>query len=596
MDGHFAAGLGGGSRRTLLGGRSAGSSSRRPLRAVACALVAVGTGAPVAWAAEARVPDPPPPTQVSRDLTLTDAARRGVVKLRAKGVISGDGVSVRVDGRRIKGPITVTAHVEFFPPSDRQDPAALRNVMPQVQQAVTNKLNRVSYRTSKGDAVRFAVDFQVRGRGDAPTPGYHQIELIDPARLSPPNPHYRSNADHAGTPNSSDPAAVVHGHFAIDDVSRVWPHEILHVMGLDDRYQDVYQVGGRRYPLPDRGLDNDPAALAAWARSHAPPLAPPPAGRVRSVNTPHTGACDIMGTGLRSDCGRVSPRDINFLAAQAGVQVTAEPGDIMLDKNSAGQTYGVGFRTIVFAPPGRSTTAEGISVYCIDGHKNVPSQETFDVLGPARNVPGMERLATLLALSGRRQTSLTFPPPGMLAAVWMVTDGRRLADGVLFETNASEDQARALLTEAGVPEEAAPGLPHLTTVNAGSPDTGSVTTTGVEPAIPPGPQAAPPAARLSWGTLYPNVIKARRRQRAELVLSVGGAGMTVRLTVERRVRGHWRRVGSLRQRRVRVPGEDVSSVHVPKLGPGHHRIVATPTTGGPPVLIPFDVRASTRHR
>jgi hypothetical protein len=93
----------------------------------------------------------------------------------------------------------------------------------------------------------------------------------------------------------------------------------------------------------------------------------------------------------------------------------------------------------------------------------------------------------------------------MLAAVWMVTDGRPLADGVLFETNASEGQARALLTEAGVPKEAAPGLPHLTTVNADSPDTASVTTTGVEPAIPPGPEAAPPAARLSWGTLYPNV-------------------------------------------------------------------------------------------
>jgi hypothetical protein len=543
------------------------------LLALAAILLATALSSP-AFAAEARFPDPLAPTQISRDMTLEQAARHGLVQLTSKGRAAGDGVQITVDHKPTRGPVTVTVRVEFAPRSDSQDLAKLRADMPRLQNEVTKQLNRYPYKTRSGDPVRFAVDFQVRARGEAPRPGYHQVELVE-------DPKVRSGLDAVGTPNKG--GAVVTGTWIQKDVAHVWPHEVLHLAGLDDRYVDVYEVNGKRYPLPDTGMDEDPARLREWARNHKPPL--PTNGKVRALDKPGTGRCDIMGSGAFRSCRRISQRDIDFLASQAGVQVTAEPGDILVNKNPEAQNLGVGFRTIVFAPPGGQTTAEGISIYCIDAHKALPSPlDKFDVLGPASEIPGMERLAALLALSGRIQSSLMEAPSAMTFAVWLVTDGEPLAD------TPYPDEAAALLAQAGVPAEAAPGLPHFTTVNAGSPDTAAVTPTGVEPPLPTGPELRGPLPiRLTAAGLYPNRLRAGRNRRAELVLSVEGSGTTVAVTVERRVGRRWRAAGAAGMRTIGTPGQEIVPVRMRRLRPGRHRLVVRAVVSGKRVVVPFTV-------
>jgi hypothetical protein len=100
------------------------------------------------------------------------------------------------------------------------------------------------------------------------------------------------------------------------------------------------------------------------------------------------------------------------------VSVLANPGDLLLNKNSSNQNYGVGFRTTVFAAPGSTTVARGVSVYCIDH-----------------------------SLSGGMQQNLDDTPIGMLAAVWNLTDGSPLA------TSGTAAESRALMAQAGVAED-----------------------------------------------------------------------------------------------------------------------------------------------
>ena len=186
---------------------------------------------------------------------------------------------------------------------------------------------------------------------------------------------------------------------------------------------------------------------------------------VISKNTPGTERCDIMGTGMFDNCRKITRRDLDWIESQAGVQITARPGELLLNKDASRQNMGVGFETKVYAEPGSTTTARGISVYCIDKSRFFPLDEGFDVLGPAREVPGYAPLATLLELSGRIQPSLEETPPGMLNAVWNVTDAASL------EFSGSAEQSRALLAQAASRRAPCRMLPALPNPNAGSAET-----------------------------------------------------------------------------------------------------------------------------
>ena len=68
-----------------------------------------------AHAAAAFFPDAtPPPTQITRDLSLKEAAQRGLITLESKGLGGeGDAVSLTLEHKKVTGPITVSVRVEF---------------------------------------------------------------------------------------------------------------------------------------------------------------------------------------------------------------------------------------------------------------------------------------------------------------------------------------------------------------------------------------------------------------------------------------------------------------------------------------------------
>jgi len=231
----------------------------------------------------------------------------------------------------------------------------------------------------------------------------------------------------------------------------------------------------------------------------------------------------------------------------------------------------VGFSTSVYARPGTTTTANGISVYCIDKDLFFPAAEGFDVLGPARELPGYEPLAALLELSGRIQPSLEETPPGMLNAVWNVTDAAEL------EFSGSAAESRALLSQAGVAENAVPGgLPYVPNPNAGLAETGAVTGGEVLPAIDSATTKPAADVRINYAQLYPERVRAGRRVRADMLLSTAGDVRAVSVRVERRQRGRWRKVRSLRPRRVDT-GQTLLSQRLGRLQPGRHRLVVSVT-------------------
>jgi hypothetical protein len=514
----------------------------------------------------------PPPTQVTRDFTLKEAAQRGLIKLESKGLGGeGDAVSLELQHKKVRGPITVTLRVEFTVPA---------RVRPELREAVANAIRDLAaqtearmnqgQRTSGGDPVRFKLIWDFRAPEAPGRFNYHQVNIINPAVDGPePDPNRRPSVDHLAVPNKFGEQSG--GTFTTGKylTAKVLSHEMLHLAGLDDRYADFYRVNGKDYPLPGEGLS--PSQLKAFARSHRPPLPPPPAGKVRSKNLPGISRCDIMGTGAYLECRKISKTDLDWFDSQAGVQVTAQPGDLLLNKDSSRQNMGVGFSTSVYARPGTTTTANGISVYCIDKDLFFPATESFDVLGPARELPGYAPLAALLELSGRIQPSLEETPPGMLNAVWNVTDAAAL------EFSGSATESRALLAQAGVAENAVPGgLAYVPNPNAGSAETGAVTGGEVLPEMASAPTKPVADVRINYAQLYPGRVRAGRRVRADMLLSTAGDAKTLSVRVERRQRGRWRKLRTLRSRRVKA-GQTIVPQRLGRLQPGKHRLVLSVT-------------------
>lgn len=566
------------------------SRGARARAAAAAALVIVGAalGPSSAHAAEAYFPgDTPPPTQITRDLTLKEAAQRGLIKLESKGLGGeGDAVSLELQHKKVRGPITVTLKVEFTvrPRVTPENQQKVREALPTIAGLTEAELNG-KYRTRDGDPIRFKFEWAFRSPAEPPRFNYHQVLLVNPeVDLDEPQKDYRSRLEHRPIPNRFGESST--GTFsALSFNPTTLAHEMLHLAGLDDRYADFYRVGGKDYPLPDRGLS--PSQVAAFAKAHRPRLPLPPKGKVITKNAVGVKRCDIMGTGAYKKCRRISRTDLDWFESQAGVQVTVQPGDLLLNKDPERQNMAVGFTTKVYATPGSTTTANGISVYCIDKDLLFPVTESFDVLGNARELPGYEPLAALLELSGRVQPSLEETPPGMLNAVWNVTDAAPL------EFSGSAEESRALLAQAGVAEDGVPGgLAYLANPNAGASGTGAVTGGEVQPEIASAETPLAAQTRLGYAQLYPARLRAGRRVRADLLYTLAGDASRVTLVVQRRAGRRWRKVRSLRPLRAER-GQGVAALKLGRLARGKHRLVVSAAGSfGPPssMTAPFDVR------
>jgi hypothetical protein len=295
-----------------------------------------------------------------------------------------------------------------------------------------------------------------------------------------------------------------------------------------------------------------------------------------------------MGSGLYESCRRISKRDLDWFESQAGVQVTASPGDLLLNKDPSRQNMGVGFSTIVFASPGSTTVANGIAAYCLDHDRSFPLGEIFDVGPSGAELPGYEGVVRLLQLNAQLQPSLTESIAGMQAAIWNLTDASPI------DTSGTADESRALLAQAQVAENSVPGgLPAIVNPNAASPDTGTVGATGVVlPAVAAEDVAAAPAVRVSTAQMFPARVRAGRRVRSDLLVGTAGEAERLTLSVEKRKGRRWARVRSLAARDLEN-GTSVVPLRLGSLRAGRYRLVVSvaPPIGKPVVQrVPFSAR------
>lgn len=517
--------------------------------------------------------EPPlPATEITRVLSLQEAAARGMVTLSAKGGVSGDQVAVDLRHRPSPGPVRVTVRIEF---TGFADPAG---AAPNVGLAVRNgirELNRLVVRGPGVPRIEFDVQYRVTGRGAPQTPGFHQIRVIRAA------PDYRSGVDGDVTPNA---VGGTTGTWSLADLfdRRTFAHETLHLAGLPDRYTTSYREPGtgRRFPAPS-DLD-DQRAVDAWARAHVPPLRP--GGAYTSTPRPGFG-CDIMAS--LGACARLRPYDVRTLAAQAGVRLDVEPGELLQNKRADQQDFGVAGALRLIAPRGGAARVDGLVVYCIDLDAGTPSAGTlFDAAGPASSFPGpgyaqLHRVLThVAALPAPADGSRADLRPGAQLAVWAVTD-RAFGDAPVT------GDPLAVLQGAGLDPAALVAPPDVPNPNAAAAATGAVTPAGTvvpAPAEPPAPPA--PRVRLERVELSQTALRAGRVNRVRLVVQVSGGTPTLRIAVQRRTGPRWVALGAFPPRRVGA-GTGSLGLRFAALPAGRYRLRVT---GAGAVVAPFAVR------
>lgn len=537
-------------------------------------------------------PSTPTPVQITRNLSLQEAAQDGVLVLGAKGGYEGDSVLLELAGRQVKGPITVTVHEEMYPEPARTpaEKEAIKKQVEKLDEQTEKELNKRHYKTRRGEAINFVMDWKYREPNEPPTPNYDQVKVINPLKdLKEPNPEYRSGTDETGIPNNPH---VVTATFGTNDLNPVvLAHETLHLVGLDDRYADVYRYKGREIPLPESGME--PAALAKYLSGLKPPIPPPPRGEVGSKPTPGTGRCDIMGPGFENACRKISRRDLKWIESQAGVSVETKPGEVLLNKDSSSQNLIVGYPTRVFAAPGETTVAPGVSTYCIDHSKLIPFGSNFDVGPPASAVPGFEAIGKLLELNGQLQSSLTEPVGLMQNVIWNQTDGSSLGGVVGGPEQVA--QAQELLSKAGVAENTSGSGPtHFGDPNAGSAATAAVDASGnVLPTEPAAEAPVPPSIRIAVATLEPKVLPAAQAAPSTLVVAASGIVFELALKLQSHVGNRWRAVKSLPTRKL-VSGTKSFRLNFGRLKPGQYRLLVTvsgPEGEAETAATPLTVRA-----
>jgi hypothetical protein len=550
------------------------TTTRETLRGLlpAVAMAAALLGASPARAQEAF---PFPPTEIAQDVTLQQAAQAGLVTLTAKGGFGGDVMAVDLRGARIAGaPVTVRVRVEFWG-TDRAGNAYGPDAASRIERAVEARL--AGLRASDGTPVTIDLIAKARRTSDAPTPGFHQVELKDVPRGSGQE---GTSEVHTSQPR---PGGVLTGTFGANEVATTYAHEIMHLMGFHDRYNGLRPtllVEGRQYPLPAFSGDrNDRKALDAWwakvlAAEAALERRLGKSGKLLPGIEPGHEKDILANHSADPDGVTVLPADVDALIARAGVHLRARPGDLLVGKDSTLQNLGVGAATELYAPRGGAAHADGIFAYCIDLHRHSPRAGVgYDVLPQAAALggPQLAALQAVLEQAGRlQQPGALSGPSAAQTAVWAITDA-----------SSPSESAAAFLGQAGVAFD--PGLfaatPHFTDPNAGAAGTAAITPTGVLPAIaadastppagPPGGSATTRAPRLVAARVLSRVTARRARQRLRLALVGAFRDDVAEVTLTRLGR---RRPVSLGAVAVSVAPR-VVSVPLPRLRAGRYRIV-----------------------
>ncbi len=374
--------------------------------------------------------------EIGYEMSIFDAVAAGRASLKSKGHYFGDGVSITGDNSNSSPPgntIKFKLNLEFYGPCDN---AAIEA---NIKNEIYNKWNGL--KTSDGKTIEMEI-VSLSHPGDTlptGTPGFDDIKLECG--------NGRSTVPHLGMPNTN---TVSNGIWYPEDEGNgagIYAHEAGHLMGLEDQYDDWAKLPTGEWQNPNGGQTISDDEMKNLLESRAPDLSPE---RIKfdltrkSLSIPREmHENDLMGRTSKP----VLQSDINALAAQAGLIIKINAGDILTSSDDLYQNLIIGHSSDFILRPGEIKTLRGIYSACIDKHKIQPdSAMVFNVAPSLEKWNGIPETQYLLKLIRDVDSTLNYCGNSTQyfaqEAIWRITDNATI--------NAHYDLVYNLLKEVGL--------------------------------------------------------------------------------------------------------------------------------------------------
>jgi len=396
-------------------------------------------------------------TTVGYSLSLEEAVNEGIAKLKSKGGIYGDEVSIEIDNSDYFTGDEIDVNIDLELWGENATSENARKIKDAIEQAWDG------HQTSDDQDVNVTVG--TRSNSSATSPpgrkGYHQIELGNPKTSSVSGRGTDFDVNRCAGSGSWETSG--------EQLDETWAHETGHLLGLGDNYQGYNKQADGTWKRESDGATFTEDQMAQQLDEFYPDLSEEDIKAWlgeednQRVAHPDQGHEDDLMADLD---GQVQQDHIDDITEDPGIIIEVEPGTIIVNKDDSEQNYVMTRGRRIFAPPGGKKTLEGLFASCIDASDDVPSVgAVYDLvphLSDWSNIESSQYLLTLVEYIDEQEL-FGIMDSDALFAIWVITD-----NFTIF----ADEHTRQLLLDAGIDYNSIPtDFPRLSNPDPGDTNT-----------------------------------------------------------------------------------------------------------------------------